>query len=218
MVSTARKPLKGQCSLFPHGSCYAFCVTYRRSHVLCYTGPNCQGWALFFATTSFPLRLGLWRCRWKQWPFPVLQRKPRFVSSSFPVSLPFVSRFPPIGSNLPNEAISPAHIAGRFSYTSPRSWRVSPTLTRFLYSRPSCARCPRRLSGRPRGTDGRLRSLMLRVWLASGLVRLPLTVRLPLEPLLLANEVEPSVVPHRSSAGGGGFYSWACFSLTPSPP
>ena len=59
---------------------------------------------------------------------------------------------------------------------------------------------------------------MLRVWLASGLVRLPLAVRLPLELKLLANEVEPSVVPHRSSAGGGGFYSWACFSLAPIPP
>jgi len=30
------------------------------------------------------------------WPFPVLQRKPRFVSCSFPVSLPFVFRFLPI--------------------------------------------------------------------------------------------------------------------------
>jgi hypothetical protein len=34
----------------------------------------------------------------------------------------------------------------------------------------------------------------------------------------LANQVEASVVPHRASAGGGGFYSWACFSLAPIPP
>jgi hypothetical protein len=92
------------------------------------------------------------------WPFPVLQREPHFVSCSFPVPLPF-------GSETKNgkrpEAISPAHIAGRFSYTSPRSWRVSPALTRFLYSRRSCVRWPRRWSGRPRGTDGRLRCLML---------------------------------------------------------
>ena len=38
------------------------------------------------------------------WPFPVLQRKPRFVSSSFPVSFPFVSRFLPIGGNLETNA------------------------------------------------------------------------------------------------------------------
>jgi hypothetical protein len=55
--------------------------------------------------------------------------------------------------------------------------------------------------------------------LAVGFVRLirRFAVRLPLELKLVANEGVAAVVPHRSSAGGGGFYSWACFSLAPIP-
>ena len=60
---------------------------------------------------------------------------------------------------------------------------------------------------------------------AAGFVRLirPLAIRLPLEPLPLANQAEAWFVQlHRSIACSGGFYSWSYFSqyeiVTHPPP
>ena len=53
------------------------------------------------------------------------------------------------------------------------------------------------------------------MWLASGLVRLPLAVRLPIEPLLLANRVEAWFVSLDRTGSYSRSYSY--FSLAPVP-
>ena len=59
--------------------------------------------------------------------FPILQRKPLFVSCSFPCSFPFVSCFPPIGAKLETNASNRAHIPSRSFRNHPSSLPASPT-------------------------------------------------------------------------------------------